>query len=73
MPRRRRELPPVSPGQCPECQQSLDLRQHCCWRCHWRACQECGKNTASAFIAACDACSARGVVANLTPATEGCT
>lgn len=41
-------------GNCPGCRRPLDRGR--CWRCHWRRCSGCGKDTGSAFIQTCWPC-----------------
>lgn len=52
----RRELLALL-GPCPSCRTPLDRGR--CWRCMWRQCSRCGKQTGSAFIETCCACGLR--------------
>ena len=40
---------------CPGCGKAMDVSRRC-WRCHYRACTRCGRNTGTAFIELCIAC-----------------
>jgi hypothetical protein len=45
----------VDPACCPSCHKPLDAKARC-WRCHYRTCGGCGKDTGSAFLALCITC-----------------
>jgi PHP family Zn ribbon phosphoesterase len=40
---------------CPKCRRPLSTN-NACWRCHWRQCIVCGKDSGSEFIATCAPC-----------------
>jgi hypothetical protein len=42
---------------CPKCRRPLSTNE-ACWKCHWRRCFVCGKETGSEFIATCAPCGA---------------
>jgi hypothetical protein len=44
-------------GSCPACARLLDAGRRC-WGCNYRACEGCGRDTGSPFIALCLACEA---------------
>jgi hypothetical protein len=48
-------------ARCPSCRQPTDDKRRC-WHCHDRACERCGRQTGSAFIAHCVACGLTGMV-----------
>ncbi len=42
-------------GTCPQCRRPLDEKRRC-WRCGFRTCAVCGKDTGSPFVATCAPC-----------------
>lgn len=46
--------------ECPGCRQPLDDKGRC-WRCSYRRCKGCGKDTGSAFIRFCILCVGAGL------------
>lgn len=47
-------------ARCPGCKRPL--RDGRCWRCHYRPCSGCRRDTGSAFIEMCDPCGQREAV-----------
>ena len=49
------ELITTLAAECPTCHRPTDDKRRC-WHCHDRACEGCGRQTGSAFIANCWPC-----------------
>lgn len=41
--------------RCPQCYRPLDEKSRC-WKCHYRTCTGCGRDSGSAFIELCFSC-----------------
>lgn len=51
---------------CPGCKKPLDEKARC-WKCNYRTCKGCGRNTTSVLIRFCDLCALTGKADEMEP------